>query len=236
MPNDESYSQEYRASVIYDETKSHCKDNRDYSASRGETYSSKMFKKREEYARTPTCVPTKPFEQKSELQGSRSRSYVGNISRSGLTDTDKGVLRSGKKLGDEINKIQSRIEEMEKQKKRLNINFTPFSSKNRSASVLGTMNTHNSSIDSTKKEEKTHVPHFRSTSSTKDRQFTAHFGNQRESEEVSRSFLNRNSAEFGVKTVNDEFELSLEKVEMDVKTVRIDKGEEVSEEKSINKN
>ena len=42
------------------------------------------------------------------------------ISRSGLTETDN-VLKSGKKLGDEISRIQNKIEELERKKTKLNI-------------------------------------------------------------------------------------------------------------------
>lgn len=77
------------------------------------------------------------------------------ISRSGLTDTDN-VLKSGKKLGDEITRIQNKIEELESKKKKLNIEFTPFSMKNRSASVIGTVN-QPGSIDSRTKQEESKV-------------------------------------------------------------------------------
>ncbi len=57
--------------------------------------------------------------------------------KSSLTDnSQKDVLKSGKKLNDEISKIQKKIEEFEAQKKKMNIEFTPFSTKNRSVSNL----------------------------------------------------------------------------------------------------
>lgn len=117
---------------------------------------------------------------------------------------------------------------MENKKKKLNIEFTPFSSKNRSASVIG----HNSSIDSQTREhrfnnEKPHIPHFRSSSTTKERTLTAHFG------QVDRHRVTRPDEIIETKP---SFELSLDQVDVDVRTVRIEKPEETNEEASINKN
>jgi hypothetical protein len=66
---------------------------------RAETYSSNLFKRREEYARTPTSIQTKHFDPKSALKNSRSHSQIETISRSALTDNNN-VLKSGKKLND----------------------------------------------------------------------------------------------------------------------------------------
>jgi hypothetical protein len=41
---------------------------------------------------------------------------------------------SGKKFDDEINKYQKKIEELEREKKKANISFTPFSAKNNKSS------------------------------------------------------------------------------------------------------
>ena len=44
---------------------------------------------KEDLMRTPVCEQTKQFEPKTELQGSKSRSYIGTRSKSALTDTEK---------------------------------------------------------------------------------------------------------------------------------------------------
>jgi hypothetical protein len=43
-------------------------------------------------------------------------------------------MKSGKKLDDEIDRIQKKIEQFEEQKKRLNINFKPFEYSNTKSS------------------------------------------------------------------------------------------------------
>lgn len=98
------------------------------------------------------------------------------------------TLKSGKKLNEEISKIQSRIEAMEREKKMLNIEFTPFSTKNRSTSALLT-GTHiqPASIDRHKQQTenssiKPLIPHFRSSSTTKDHNFSSQLTNYRFSE------------------------------------------------------
>lgn len=126
----------------------------------------------------------KHLEQKVPLQVSRSRSQVA-FSTSNRDDT----LKSGKKLNEEISRIQSKIEAMEREKKKLNIEFTPFSNKNRSTSVLHTATHYQNSIDSQKEkietENKSSIPHFRTSSSTtKDRIFSSQFGRFSEQPEL----------------------------------------------------
>lgn len=114
--------------------------DRDYSVNRidygrGDYSVSKPIKKREEeLTRTPTYL-NRYDESKNALKASRSRSQIDSIKKSTLGPNDD-VLRSGKKLNDEISKIQRKIEEFEKEKRKLNIEFTPFSSKNKSTTNL----------------------------------------------------------------------------------------------------
>ena len=116
--------------------------------------------------------------------------------------------------------------------------------KNRSASVIATAN-HMTSIDSNQKasniSEKQLIPHFRcSSSATKERQPTAHFGNHSHiNEERSRiAELNRSTHHEPTdrEMASPTFELALEQVDVDVRTVRIEKPEESNnEEASINR-
>lgn len=56
------------------------------------------------------------------LKTSHTKSQIDSIKKSSLTDQGKGdLLKSGKKLNEEISKIQKKIEEFEAQKKKLNI-------------------------------------------------------------------------------------------------------------------
>lgn len=71
------------------------------------------MKYQQEYSRTPAI---KHIDHKLPLQASRSRSQVA-FSTTNKDDT----LKSGKKLNDEISRIQSKIEAMEREKKKLNI-------------------------------------------------------------------------------------------------------------------
>lgn len=74
--------------------------SKDYSASR-------PFKKDEELVRTPTYL-NKDY---ANLKGSRSRSQIDSFKKSTLgANENSDVLKSGKKLNDEISKIQRKIE------------------------------------------------------------------------------------------------------------------------------
>lgn len=72
-----------------------------------------ILKYQQEYSRTPVH---KQIESKIPLQASRTRSQVA-FSYTAKDDT----LKSGKKLNEEISRIQGRIEAMEREKKKLNI-------------------------------------------------------------------------------------------------------------------
>ena len=160
-------------------------------------------------------------------------------SKSVITDTEKDVLRSGKKLTEQISKIQNRIQELESEKKKLNISFTPFTHKSsRSSSALATYQV-SSSIDTNKfsAEEKTQVPHFRSSSTTKERHLTAHFGNSKEQEAdiskpvgigkyITKSVEPQQPKNSVYSQNRPSFDISLENVDVDVKTVRIEKPDE----------
>lgn len=80
------------------------------------------------------------------------------------------------------------------------------------------------------------MPHFRSSSTTKERQLTAHFGNSKDYERpISLGKDINRSVDFpqsqGTELYNkSSFELSLENVDVDVKTVRIDKPDEQVED------
>ena len=63
-------------------------------------------------------------------------------------------MKNGKKLDDEITKIQNKIQEFEEEKKRLNINFKPFSySNSKSTSNLGLKSSFNPKNDYSEKKE-----------------------------------------------------------------------------------
>jgi hypothetical protein len=75
--------------------------NKDYSVSR-------PLKREEELTRTPTYL-NKDY---SNLKGSRSRSQIDSFKKSTLGNNENSdVLKSGKKLNDEISRIQRKIEE-----------------------------------------------------------------------------------------------------------------------------
>lgn len=55
-----------------------------------------------------------------------------------LTEKKDYAMRSGKKLDDEIDRIQKKIQQFEEEKKRLGVSFTPFNYSNtKSASNIG---------------------------------------------------------------------------------------------------
>lgn len=55
-----------------------------------------------------------------------------------FTDKKEYAMKSGKKIDDEIDKIQRKIQQFEEEKKRLGVNFTPFNYSNtKSASNIG---------------------------------------------------------------------------------------------------
>lgn len=115
------------------------KQYRDYSMSKIDSYTKTRVAttKEDELVKTPTYVHNKQSEAKAGLTNSQSRSNIDSIRKSTLTDNEKSdVLKSGKKLNEQISKIQKKIEEFQAQKKKLNIQFTPFSMKNRSSSNL----------------------------------------------------------------------------------------------------
>ena len=77
----------------------------------------------------------------------RSRSFINNdgpntrdrsLHTRDFTDKKEYAMKSGKKLDDEIDKIQKKIQQFEEEKKRLGVNFTPFNYSNtKSASNIG---------------------------------------------------------------------------------------------------
>jgi hypothetical protein len=64
--------------------------------------------RKDELSRTPSQIYSKNQDVALALKGSRSRSQLDPIRKSNLAEND--VLRSGKKLNDEISRIQRKIE------------------------------------------------------------------------------------------------------------------------------
>lgn len=57
-------------------------------------------------------TPNNYQKESNELRASRSKSQIDSIRKSSLGGNDNGsVLKSGKKVSDEISKIQRKIEE-----------------------------------------------------------------------------------------------------------------------------
>jgi hypothetical protein len=88
-------------------------------------------------------------------------------------------------------------------------------------------------------EEKTHIPHFRSSSTTKERHLTAHFGNSKDYErDLTRPVSLGKDMTKAVESqqpraieshTRPSFDMSLENIDVDVKTVRIDKPDTEAE-------
>jgi hypothetical protein len=82
---------------------------RDYSVNRVDIKDYSISRPRkEEFSRTPSHIYSKNQETVLALKDSRSRSQLEPIRKVGLAEND--VLRSGKKLNDEISRIQRKIE------------------------------------------------------------------------------------------------------------------------------
>ena len=85
-----------------------------------------------------------------DMSDLRSRSFLNNdalnprdvrdkpLHTRDFTDKREYAMKSGKKLDDEIDKIQKKIQQFEEDKKRMGVNFTPFNYSNtKSASNIG---------------------------------------------------------------------------------------------------
>lgn len=75
---------------------------------------------------SPLAKPLEAFSISGRKQGSRAKSFISSIQKQTYGDV-KYEMKNGKKLDDEITKIQNKIQQFEQQKRKLNIQFTPYS-------------------------------------------------------------------------------------------------------------
>ena len=87
-------------------------------------------KREEDLSKTPKYVSKQP----TIVKGQRSKSFIDPGKKSSIGNNLDSSFTSGKKFDDEINKYQKKIEELEREKKKANISFTPFSAKNNKSS------------------------------------------------------------------------------------------------------
>ena len=250
-PTTPSYDREVKQTTtpVVEARKNHLEENyprrnwdelrREHSATpvplRNQEYSlSKPQPQKETMTRTPGYLGRAYGESRSALPQSRSRSQIGTMRKSNLAEeATTGVLKSGKKLNDEISRIQKKIEEFEKVKRRMNIEFTPFkhsSSRSLHKDMPGNKSAGNFAIPQRPRHSESHSAHHLNEAS---------FGWNHERKPTESVFVEQEEAEKERKSptfekIESPTDLESKLNQLDIKTVRIDNQQVHDEEMSIN--